>query len=79
MEGEGILGGCKVKKEVLEMRKKELHGKAITFVDFKKSRQSEEPGTLEQVKHRNIQEANRENVNGCTSQSTENNQHKEQS
>ena len=79
MEGEGILGGCKVKKEVLEMIKKEFHGKVITIAVFEENQQSEEPGTLEQAKHRNMEEGNRKIVNGCISQSHENNHHREQS
>ena len=37
MEGEGILGGCKVKKEVLEMRKKELHEKPLHLPILRKA------------------------------------------
>lgn len=79
MGGEGILGGCKVKKEVLEMIKKEFHRKVITIAVFEENQQSEEPGTLEQAKHRNMEEGNRKIVNGCISQSHENNHHREQS
>ena len=46
MEGEGILGGCKVKKEVLEMIKKEFHRKVITIAVFEENQQSEEPRTI---------------------------------
>lgn len=79
MEGEGILGGCKVKREVLEIIKKEFHRKVITIAVFEENQQSEEPGALEQAKHRNMEEGNRKIVNGCISQSHEKNQHGEQS
>ena len=61
VDGEGILGDGKIKKEILEKR-----GKNFALIVYDENNWSEEAGNLELAKDRIPEKRNIGNANGCT-------------